>query len=96
MNEEPRRWLRMPGRIYEHFVAEAQVQTELSAELDLCEAIADAKLKRRGGGFTVYLALTLEQVERLSYWIRDSDRKPLRDYKAEMRASIEKTRAAGS
>lgn len=91
---EPRRWLRMPGRIWEHFGARAQKELDAGGDEDLCDALSRPRLKRRGLGFTVYVALTLEQVGRLSYWISDSDQKWLRDYRDEMRASIEKTRAA--
>lgn len=94
MAEEPRRWLRMPGRVWEHFGERAQKELDAGADTDLCEALSEPRMKRWGTGFVVWVALTLEQVDRLSYWIADSDRKQLRDYREEMRASIEKTRAA--
>lgn len=78
----------MPGRIYERFNELAQEQADQDAELDLCEAIASPRLKRVGAGYTVYLLLEIEQVERLTYWITERETKPLRDYRDRMREAI--------
>lgn len=96
MAEKKRQALRMPGRIYERFNELAQEQADQAAELDVCEAIANPRLKRHGSGYVVFLPLEVEQVERLMYWITDREAKPLRDYRDRVREAIEQHRRAAA
>lgn len=79
--------LRMPGRVFEQFVALADLQLRHDADLDLCDALSRPRIRRRGRGATVFVALDAEQVDRLSYWVGDKAPKYLRDYRDAMRVA---------
>lgn len=78
------RMLKVPGRIYEQFVVLASERLEddqtPEADLDLAEALGQAKLKPRGQGFTVFVPLSLAQVRQLAEWVGDDQSKRLREY----------------
>lgn len=82
------RALKLPGRIYEQFVLLASERLEApdtpQDDLDLAEALSEARLKRRGQGFTVLIPLELHQVRQLAEWVGDDQPKRLREYRAAM------------
>jgi hypothetical protein len=80
--------VQMPGRIYERINVLAQRRTAVGEDLDLCEAVAEPRLKRRGAGFTAQLVLEIEQIERLVDWIGNDQPKFMRDYRDQVRRAI--------
>jgi hypothetical protein len=93
MSATPR--LRMPGRIYEHFLAEALERIDRWDDVDLCDAISRARLKPRGLGFTAHVALRPAQARRLARWITDDHARPLRDYREQLLAGVDRHERRG-
>lgn len=81
--------LRMPGRVYEQLNGIAERKLNLDIDADVCDALSRAKVKRRGTGYSVFVPLDAEQVERLSLWIRPGFPKFMRDYRNAMRKAAE-------
>jgi hypothetical protein len=81
----PRLHLRMPGRVYERLNARAQRHLDQDSDVDLCEALSEPKIRRRGAGWSVYVPLEREQVRRLAAWISDRDPAFMRQYRDAMR-----------
>lgn len=83
------RALRLPGRVFELLLPKADAHAQddsLPEDLDLADAISNARVKRKGGGFQVFIRITPQQVLWLADWITDDDPKLLRDYRDAMRS----------
>jgi len=78
----------MPGKVYERFNLLAQGRSAAEEDLDLCDALADPRLRRHGRGFVVDVVLEIADIERLMDWIGDDQPKFLRDYRDRVRAAI--------
>lgn len=91
-----RRALRLPGRVFEWFAARAverMEQVEAGADpayvdIDLCNAISHARVKRRGGGYSVLIPMEPDAVLRLADWVGNDAPKQIRKYRDAMREQI--------
>lgn len=85
--------VRMPGRVFRPIAEKAMERTEraiqveligdrdalAALDLDLCDAIASARLKDVGAGFSAFVQTEgKEQIERLLGWIGDDDPRDVR------------------
>lgn len=91
-----RRALRLPGRVFQWFAAQAverMEQVEAGADpayvdIDLCNAISHARVKPRGGGYSALIPMEPEEVLRLADWVGDGAPKQIRHYRDAMPAQV--------
>jgi len=93
----------MPGRVFRPIAEKAMKRTEqaieveligdrdalASLDLDLCDAIAKARLKDVGAGFSAFVQTEgREQIERLLGWIGDDDPRDVRLFRDTIREKL--------
>lgn len=82
--------IKMPGRVFEYFVERAEYRLMLGEDIDLCDALSRARVKRRGLGYTVFVKIEpLDDARKLVAWITPKDPKYLRDYRALVEQSLD-------
>lgn len=96
--------VRMPGRVFRPLAEKAMKKTEMAIaveesgedqhrlavlDLDICDAMANPRIKNIGAGFTAFIQLDgKEAIERLLGWIRDDDPRDLRLFRDTIRAKL--------
>lgn len=96
MSAPERRALRLPGRVFEWFAARAVERMEqvdagadpAYVDIDLCNAIGHARVKRRGGGYTVLIPMEPADVLRLADWVGNDAPSRIRAYRDAMREQV--------
>jgi hypothetical protein len=95
--------VRIPGRVFRPLAERAMKKTEMAIaaeerddydalaylDLDLTEAIAGARIKNVGAGFSAFVQTEgPTQIERLLDWIGDGDSRDLRLFRDTIRAKL--------
>lgn len=86
-NSPPATFIRFPGRVYEGLLDLAEKHVD-GPDVDIAEALANPRMKRRGRGWTAAAKFTPEQGMRMAGWITDDQPKYMRRFRESLREDI--------